>query len=720
MPEVASRRRALRVRLPALLTGTRRGKSLDACKRGRADTPGVDRQPGFLLTLGRDARRRAILAPAAVAFIPVVALAFLLLVQQADVERSQVVRSRVDATKSVAATADTFVEGKLSMLSAFARMPQIGAKPSGAEFSALLQPTLSDDVNWVTFGLSSSDGWNISSFTTASHTVNIADRDYFQNALRTGKPAVGSAVIARGTLGAATVILAVPIEFLDGTRGVLSGALSLDRLATVLASAVAESPAQLEVVDGAGQVFIRPNPLRIPFAPATGRPEVDAVRSGHQGSLVTRANGDEVLSAYAPAPISGWGVIRTEPTASLFAPIDQQLRLGIASTAVAAIVALAIGWALTGRLDRAQRRAEVEHRRLEDIFRQVPARVAVMRGPELRFTYVNPAQLATLGQIAADVIGHTLAELYPTESQVGAVLRRVYETGEPFVATAAKFAAREPGGGFRDAYYDAVALPTRDAEGAIDGVMYHATEVTELVVARTAAERALGLRDEFLAIATHELRTPLTALRGFSQLARRAVGRSDPATARALERVDEQAERLVRLSTRLLDMARLEAGRLPVERDRVDLCALVARVVERYADASPQHAILFETCPPIEVVGDEVRLEEVFTNLLSNAVKYTPDGGPIAITAQVDRGTACIAVSDHGIGVPPEARDRLFERFSRAHSAQFGGVGLGLYVSRQIVELHEGSIRFKPGADNGSVFTVCLPALSVAASAEAH
>lgn len=240
-------------------------------------------------------------------------------------------------------------------------------------------------------------------------------------------------------------------------------------------------------------------------------------------------------------------------------------------------------------------------------------------------------------------------------------------------------------------------------------------EVTELVEARRLAERSLALRDEFLAIATHELRTPLTALRGFSQLALRAVARSDPPTARALERVDDQAERLVRLSARLLDMARLESGRLPIERARVDLCALISRVVERYGESSPQHAIRFEHCERIEVLGDELRLEEVIINLLSNAVKYSPDGGLVEITADVDQGLARVSVRDHGLGVPEEARDRLFQRFSRAHSPAFGGVGLGLYLSRQIAELHDGSIRYAPAVDVGSIFTVTLPLANVAA-----
>jgi signal transduction histidine kinase len=233
--------------------------------------------------------------------------------------------------------------------------------------------------------------------------------------------------------------------------------------------------------------------------------------------------------------------------------------------------------------------------------------------------------------------------------------------------------------------------------------------------ARAAAEEALRVRDEFLAIAAHELRTPLTALSGQMQLLRRRLQRGgtlEPAQlAQALELMQGQSERLARLMGHLLDHTRLEAGKLALVQQGTDVVALVQQVVATARTWSAAHPISIVAPPSLDASVDALRLEQVLTNLLDNAVKYSPAGGPIeVVVARSGAETVEVAVRDRGLGIPVEKRAALFERFYQAHRADHrGGLGLGLYVSRQIVELHGGTIAAEFPAEGGTRFVVRLP-----------
>jgi signal transduction histidine kinase len=199
------------------------------------------------------------------------------------------------------------------------------------------------------------------------------------------------------------------------------------------------------------------------------------------------------------------------------------------------------------------------------------------------------------------------------------------------------------------------------------------------------------------------------------QLARRRLeskGAVDPdALRRALSLIVAQTDRLTGMVNDLLDVSRIEAGKLTLERRPTDLRHLVAGCIELAASKSDRHAITLEGPARIEAVVDGPRLEQVVANLLDNAIKYSPEGGGIdvAVGASVE-GLVTLTVRDHGIGIPPERRDRIFERFGQAHGeGHYGGMGLGLYISRQIVQLHGGEITVEFPEDGGSRFVVHLP-----------
>lgn len=238
------------------------------------------------------------------------------------------------------------------------------------------------------------------------------------------------------------------------------------------------------------------------------------------------------------------------------------------------------------------------------------------------------------------------------------------------------------------------------------------------------AQQAIRTRDEFLSLAAHELKTPITSILGYVQVLQRRVkqdGLASERNERALQTVAQQAKRLNQLINSLFDLSRLQIGQLAIERTAVDLRELVQRIVEEMQPTIERHTLAFRADhfeqAPI-VMGDALRLEQVVQNLLHNAVKYSPDGGVIDIRVTPggkDRRHTrhvCIEISDGGIGIPAESLPHLFRRFFRAKNVeqtQISGVGVGLYVAKEIVTLHGGSIDVESTEGVGSTFHVCLP-----------
>lgn len=236
--------------------------------------------------------------------------------------------------------------------------------------------------------------------------------------------------------------------------------------------------------------------------------------------------------------------------------------------------------------------------------------------------------------------------------------------------------------------------------------------------ARTQAEVALRTRDEFLSIAAHELKTPLTTLMGNIDLiqrrARRDGGLSERDT-RAIGVATQQARRLKQMIDSLLDLSRLELGQLSIEPTPLDLGRMAQRVVDEVRPGLLHHSVSCRTPETaVMIAGDEVRLEQVLQNLLQNAVRYSPNGGKIEVIVAVDEWAALtsLQVRDHGIGIAADALNQLFKRFYRVPDTaieHIHGVGIGLYVVKEIVTLHGGTVDVASEAGVGSTFTVNLP-----------
>ena len=231
------------------------------------------------------------------------------------------------------------------------------------------------------------------------------------------------------------------------------------------------------------------------------------------------------------------------------------------------------------------------------------------------------------------------------------------------------------------------------------------------------SQEAIRARDEFLSIASHELRTPCTSLRlGIEALLRHArAGKLDrmpaPLIERLLETSDRQSKHLLHLIDRLLDVSRLEAGHLDLELEEVDLAALTREAAGELREeiARMGGSLVVEAERPVRGMWDRARLRQVVTNLLGNALKYGA-GKPVRVRASGDETQGFLCVEDRGIGIPEDRQPHIFDRFERAVSSRhYGGLGLGLYIVRQIVEAHGGSISLASLPGEGSTFTVTLP-----------
>ena len=246
------------------------------------------------------------------------------------------------------------------------------------------------------------------------------------------------------------------------------------------------------------------------------------------------------------------------------------------------------------------------------------------------------------------------------------------------------------------------------SDGDVVGVVSVGSDVTEA----TELDR---LKEEFIRVIAHELKTPITIMKTYAQSLAETLGPLTLAHARMLQAIGRGADRINRIMCELLDAQQIDLGSFRLVMDTVDVRALVDELVTRVAAASPQHNVRVVASEAVTVEGDGERLREVMRILLDNAVRYSPDGGDVDVTVAREDGHARISVRDHGVGVPPDRRDRLFQRFYRAHTGtphDYGGTGLGLYVARHIVERHGGTIAYEPAEQAGSRFTVRLPRLS--------
>ncbi len=227
------------------------------------------------------------------------------------------------------------------------------------------------------------------------------------------------------------------------------------------------------------------------------------------------------------------------------------------------------------------------------------------------------------------------------------------------------------------------------------------------------AQNAIRLRDEFIATASHELRTPITSLKMYTQvLQRRFARQGEEDLTRSLTKMDAQIAKLTLLIEDLLDVSKLELGKVEFRHESFDLNEVVAETVEHVQAISTRHSIRVEGEVILPLWGDKERIGQVLTNLLMNAIKYSPEADSVIVRVAQEQETAVVSVQDFGIGIAKEHQQHLFDRFYRVNDPEertYPGLGIGLHIAHEIIKRHGGTARVVSEKGKGSVFCFTLP-----------
>jgi PAS domain S-box-containing protein len=362
---------------------------------------------------------------------------------------------------------------------------------------------------------------------------------------------------------------------------------------------------------------------------------------------------------------------------------------------------------------------------LNQVIVQAPlgiARVSV----DMNVIDANPRLAVLLNTKPADMIGQPVSRFLPPDE-----LERVVRTFQPLwtgsvdTIESDSHALRADG---TSAWLHWSASSIKRPGGRTDFFLAMFEDATAEHIAQEAAmanlaglERLSQLKSEFVSLVSHEFRTALVGIQGFSEMIRDQDLSPDEAKAFAGD-INNDAQRLNRMITEMLDLDRIEAGRMTLNIAPVDLNSILEEAVERARASSPKHSIVTRLDPSVPAVrGDTDRLIQVVSNLLSNATKYSPKGGEVLVTSHVQDGMARVDVLDHGLGIPTEFVKKLFgryERFEDKNKAKIIGTGLGLAITRQIVELHGGKIWVDSTVGLGSEFHFTVPVATLAAPSE--
>ena len=355
----------------------------------------------------------------------------------------------------------------------------------------------------------------------------------------------------------------------------------------------------------------------------------------------------------------------------------------------------------------------------EVLFNSAPNLYLVL-DPELRIVAVNDAYCRATKTVRAQMLGRGLFEVFPDNPDDPAAtgvrnltrsLECVIADKRPDAIAIQKYDIRRPeseGGHFEERYWSPVNFPVLGPTGEIAYIIHRVEDVTEL---RRLKQQ--GAKDEFLAMLGHELRNPLAAIASATEILKR-IGATTGAAGHSRAVIERQVRHLKRLVDDLLDAARVQAGKVTLNKRPIDLAEAVhhAVAVVRGTDASADHNIEVDA-ESVGVNVDPTRMEQIVVNLLTNAVKFTPAGRVIRVGVRAERDTAVLVVQDDGIGISEEILPRIFDLFfqgERSAARSEGGLGIGLTLVKTLTELHGGTVEARTGGPGlGSTFVIRLP-----------
>ncbi|MHA4896063.1 chemotaxis protein CheB [Pedobacter sp. PWIIR3] len=348
------------------------------------------------------------------------------------------------------------------------------------------------------------------------------------------------------------------------------------------------------------------------------------------------------------------------------------------------------------------------------IFKNAPAIISIRRGPELRYEFVNNSFLEFNGEGA--YIGKTSLEINPqlAGSKMLEIEADVMRTGETFVAK--EFLVQrldEASHVIKDYWFDFIFTPVYTDEGEVDGIAFFGFDVSDLVSAQKATRELMQKKDEFMSIASHELKTPITSIKGFLQIALRLANKHADLNMRGyLDKANRQIGKLTTLVDDLLDVTKIQAGKMRFNISSFNIHELVLECIDDIRGDDNSYNFVIDAVENEVIEADRHRIEQVICNFLSNAIKYAPDANEVIIKAEMLEGKNIrVSVRDFGIGIPADKAEYVFDRFFRVEesSLMFSGLGLGLYISSEIIKRHGGTIGVDSKEDEGSEFWFQIP-----------
>jgi PAS domain S-box-containing protein len=370
---------------------------------------------------------------------------------------------------------------------------------------------------------------------------------------------------------------------------------------------------------------------------------------------------------------------------------------------------------------------------LDTLIENIPLPIYLKNVADWKIARVNRAARYAFAEFAP-LVGKTAYDIF-SEENAQRITKRDIEALHSDSVVRHEESIEIRGSGLRTISFIKVPIRNRDDKGAY--ILTIAEDITEkkraeeqrinllrAQVAREAAERkkweleeAVRARDTFLSICSHELKTPLTSLKLQAGVIRMLFEKSDVETLRSPKvrelvlDADKEIDRINRLINDMLDVSRIRSGKLTLHPGKVDLCDVVREVVTHFKSIPAYMSIEITTQLPNQAMGewDRNRIEQIVINLVSNALKYG-NGKPVGVIVRADEEKICLTVEDQGVGISPEDQARIFQRFERAAATEsISGLGLGLYIVKEIVTMHHGNIQVESEPGRGARFKVLLP-----------